>query len=373
MKDENKSNEVKFKVGTQYVLRQEEEPQSIPPLSIEDIKKDVTEHIQKCQENNDEVTGEELLNMEVENEPLLIDPMLRTSGIVCLAGSSDTGKSAFLRFMAIAIVAGKEEFIGFRLISRHKSVLYVSTEDLAKDTKRLLHIQAYNVDPSHLQRLRFIFDSENLLAKIDKSLSRKPVDLVILDCFSDIFDYDLKDTSKIRGFLKPYHQLSQKFDCLFLFLHHNGKRTEFLDPNKNHLLGGQGFEAKMRLVIQFVADPKKSNIRHLCLVKGNYLASSAKKESYVLEFDEEHLCFKNTGARLPFGHINKKEDYEAKRKLHDMVLELKNEGNTYDQIANQLDMSNRSVPYKLLQKGRENGWNTDDTDEVDESKDEIQE
>ncbi|MBK7602267.1 MAG: hypothetical protein IPI15_01535 [Saprospiraceae bacterium] len=38
MKDENKSNEVKFKVGTQYVLRQEEEPQSIPPYQLKTSK-----------------------------------------------------------------------------------------------------------------------------------------------------------------------------------------------------------------------------------------------------------------------------------------------------------------------------------------------
>ena len=45
----------------------------------------------------DEITGEMLLNQNIKEIPTLLEPLLPKSGLVCLAGSSDTGKSAFLR------------------------------------------------------------------------------------------------------------------------------------------------------------------------------------------------------------------------------------------------------------------------------------
>ena len=44
-----------------------------------------------------EITGEMLLSRNIREIPTLLDPLLPKSGLVCLAGSSDTGKSAFLR------------------------------------------------------------------------------------------------------------------------------------------------------------------------------------------------------------------------------------------------------------------------------------
>ena len=44
-----------------------------------------------------EITGEMLLNRNIREIPTLLNPLLPKSGLVCLAGSSDTGKSALLR------------------------------------------------------------------------------------------------------------------------------------------------------------------------------------------------------------------------------------------------------------------------------------
>lgn len=125
-------------------------------------------------------------------------------------------------------------------------------------------------------------------SELDRRLTRQPADVVIIDCFSDAFGGDLKDTQKIRSYLHPYQELALKHQCLILFLHHTSKRTEAYEPSKHNLLSGQGFEAKMRLVIELRADISDPTIRHLCIVKGNYLPGNMKRESYVLRFDEEY-------------------------------------------------------------------------------------
>src|SRR5690606_12359915 len=113
------------------------------------------------------------------------------------------------------------------------------------------------------KRLRFIFDSHDLLNKLDRTLTAAPADLVIVDCFADAFGSDLKDTQKIRAYLHPFQELAKKHDVLVLFLHHTAKRTENFEPSKNNLLAGQGFEAKMRVVIELRTDPSNPNHRHL--------------------------------------------------------------------------------------------------------------
>jgi len=59
-------------------------------------------------------------------------------------------------------------------------------------------------------------------------------------------------------------------------------------PSKEHLLGSQGFEAKMRTVIELRKDYEfPDKYRNLCIVKGNYLSEKYKNESYKFTFHED--------------------------------------------------------------------------------------
>ncbi|MBK9688621.1 MAG: AAA family ATPase [Saprospiraceae bacterium] len=238
----------------------------------------------------------------------------------------------------MSIVSGKNEFLGFPINARHRSVIYVSTEDLERETAFLLSRQTQSIKAEQLANLRFIFSIEGLLKELDTRLDRKPADLVIIDCFSDAYGGDLKDTQKIRSYLHPFQELAGKYDCLFLFLHHTGKRTENLEPSKNNLLSGQGFEAKMRLVIELRADQFDPMQRHFCIVKGNYLPANIKKESYLLSFDENTFLFENSGERVPFEMLVKNPNSDNRKEKFFQALKLQNEGLNYDQIAKKLDI-----------------------------------
>jgi archaellum biogenesis ATPase FlaH len=303
------------------------------------------------------ITGEEILKMPFEKIHTLIDPILQQTGIACLAGSSDTGKSTLLRQLVIAIVTGESNFLGFPINAKYRSAIYVSTEDLLNETQYLLRQQTKQYTPEQLKGLRFIFGNEDELKdRLDEELTRNRCDIAVIDCFSDGFPHNLKDTHLIRAYLNQFQDLAQKHNCLILFLHHTGKRTQNLEPSKDNLLSGQGFEAKMRMVIELRADPLNPTFRHLCIVKGNYLPANYKSESFVLLFDEKDFHFTNTGERVPFELLVKSTNTDQAKENWRLAKELKDEGHTQEEIAKKMNYGSKGTISKLLKKGKEKGW-----------------
>jgi RecA-family ATPase len=303
-----------------------------------------------------EVTGESLLNNPVTEIKWLIEGLFQRVGMAALAGSSDTGKSMLLRQLAIAIALGLDKFLGFLINAIHNSAIYVSTEDGIEATNFLLNKQAAGAAPEKLNNLRFIMDSEDLYQRLDKSLSKRPADVVIIDCFSDAYGNDLKDTSKIRQWMNQLQKLSVNHNCLILFLHHAVKKSENERPSKNNLLSGQGFEAKVRLVIELRLDLINPNVRHLCIVKGNYLPASSKNESYVLTYDEKRFCFENTGDRIAFEELMVNPNDDSRKQKYLEAVTLQDAGMKLEDIAKKLGYSNKGGVSKLLKTGKDKKW-----------------
>lgn len=303
-----------------------------------------------------ETTGDVLFNLQREQIPLLLDPFLPQVGISCLAGSSDTGKSMLMRQAAIKIVTGQTSFLDYQLSTRHQSAIYLATEDNDRNTSFLLRRQAWQHTANELRGLRFIFDPDAPLKTLAKSLKNRPADLVVVDTFGDVFTDTLNDSQHVRAFLNPYQQLANEHECQILFLHHTGKRTEDFAPNKSNLLGSQGFEAKMRLVMELRRDHVEPNKRHLCVVKGNYLPSDVKTQSYVLDFDSEHFTFSNSGDRVPFEMLAKQQTEDPLKTKWQRCESLMSQGLKGDDLAKELGYSNRGGVSKLIKKATENGW-----------------
>ena len=81
-----------------------------------------------------------------------------------------------------------------------------------------------------------------------------------------------------------------------------GKRTESLAPSKNNILGSQGFEGKMRTVIELRSDPNSLGMRHLSILKGNYFDEEHKSMSYDLVFEDRE--FSATGNRTALTELS---------------------------------------------------------------------
>jgi len=240
----------------------------------------------------------QLHKMDYDQPPMLFGDIIPARGVWTLVGSSDTGKSMLLRQLALDVAKGNA-FIGWQNKAVHNKSIFVATEDDTASTSFLIKRQSPALDD--LENLRFNFEYEDIPLYLHNELSREPADLVIIDAWSDVFGKDLKDSALIRKTLNEYVGIANHYGCSIGFLHHTGKRTEKLEPSKNNILSGQGYEAKMRLVIELRADDENPNLRHLCIVKGNYLGSEHKQASYVLRFDQDSFRFSNTGDRVSFG------------------------------------------------------------------------
>ena len=101
------------------------------------------------------VTGKELYEMDIKEMPWLIEGVFGRSGLCALGGSSDMGKSTFLRQLAISVAMGDSTFLEWKLNLRYKKVLYISTEDEPISIAHVIRKQFS--DSLHSEKLENIF------------------------------------------------------------------------------------------------------------------------------------------------------------------------------------------------------------------------
>lgn len=293
------------------------------------------------------VTGEELLQTQITKIPCLWEPFIMQQGLISMTGSSDVGKSSFLRQLAISVVLKMTTFLGHPLNVRHGRALYLATEDSKITVQFTLQrsIDLKTIKPNQLQGLCFLINPDNPYNAIEEQLKIAPTDLVIVDSYGDVFQGNINDNIAVRMFLNKYQKLSEKYDTLFIFLHHTGKRTENNSPSKNNAIGSQGFEAKMRLQME-LRKPDSSNRRELYFVKGNALPDSVKSQALQLTFDSQQQ-FHYNGSINNFTKTNRQYSDEEKLKILSIAKPLKEQGHSFDSILSELSKNGlEKVPSK---------------------------
>jgi hypothetical protein len=98
----------------------------------------------------------------------------------------------------------------------------------------------------------------------------------------------------------------------------------------------------MRSVLLLNKDKNDDSLRHLCIVKNNYIEESMKSESFVIKFND-HLSFENTGNRVKFGEL-------ASDEWIPLATKMKNEGKSYRQISDELYNDGFEVSKSSLQR-----------------------
>lgn len=314
---------------------------------------------QNSKESNfikDDFSALKLFEFDYEELPKLLDPIFPKVGLASLVGSSDTGKSTFLRQLAISIAFGLDNFVGYKLDTTTKNVIFISTEDdpastsvsIKKPIKKLLEDK---FDKSSLHHLKFIFDVDvtgesdrNLFKLLEKDLSNIGADLIVVDAFTDVFSGDINSSTKVREFLNQFSKIAKKHKCLVLFLHHTGKRTDKYSASKDNVLGSQAFEAKMRVLLELKHYPNDETKRTLTITKGNYISSKIKKYSKVLTFNEEELLFYDTGEEVLTDSISNLAKYNPKKKeMTPLIEELYNKKYSVRKIEEELKKQGYSI------------------------------
>lgn len=256
-------------------------------------------------------TSKQYLEHGQTEMPMLIDGLFQQTGLVALAGGSDSGKSSFLRQLAASICSGQKEFVGFELYTRHQAVTYISTEDddnaIASSLSRLSKKNGLN---PYADKFHFVTDLElnTCIKDLDEHLQKHPCDAVIVDSVSDLMIGDMNNQTIVRTFLNKFNKIARNHDCLIIFLHHLNK-SSFGSANKNQLNGSQAFEAKMRSVVILNKDENYNSLkRTLKIVKGNYTSSADKQKAIELLFDEETLSYERIGETDTTKNIKEKKE-----------------------------------------------------------------
>jgi archaellum biogenesis ATPase FlaH len=278
-------------------------------------------------------SGKELYDRHIVSIPTLLDPIFPKKGIILMAGSSDTGKSSFLRDFSVSIAEGRDDYLDFTLNTTHNKVIYYSTEDDEDSIAHLLYKQRGRIDDSaKLDNIKYIFHQNDPLQELEQELQENPVDCIIIDALGDILQGNINQANEVRSYLSKYTILANKYDCLIIFLHHTNKNSEYNLPSKHNISGSHGLEAKSRLAIEFRKDQVNPDLRHICIVKGNYLSEEYKNESFVIRFNSD-MTYTWTDERVKFSDLITGEKNSAKEKAKKRAQELKDDGKPYREIA----------------------------------------
>lgn len=329
--------------------------------AIKESQNDINNVKKQIKDINDKVSYDalELFNLNIESVPKLVEPFFQKSGLASLVGTSDTGKSTFLRQLSLAITLKKDDFIGFKLNAKHNKVIYVSTEDGPFSVshsirKQIKNIADKNDDLELIKNLTFLFDTDNLYEKLEDMITESPVDLIVIDAFTDVYTHEINANTQVRKFLNTYDTLAKRNDFLVIFLHHTGKRTQNNKPSKDSIIGSQAFEAKMRVVMEIRSNPRNHNQKDLWVLKSNFLENEQKNQSHTLNFSND-LTFSNTGFRGTKNTTSKSNNIQILNK----VLELKKAGNSFRKIEEILKGTefeiSKSAANKLINEYKKGG------------------
>ena len=182
-------------------------------------------------------TAKQILELQLKEVPTLVAPFIPKQGTMSLAGSSDLGKSYLLLQLADDVINRRESFLGFKLNVTHAAAIYLSTEDDEYSLcPRLLNLSKGKTDTTVYDNIRIIFETIDLVKRLDILLTEHPADLVIVDTFSDIFTGDMNQANQVRGYLQKFKELAGKYKTLIIFNHHCGKKNDSRPPHKDNLL-----------------------------------------------------------------------------------------------------------------------------------------
>ena len=107
-------------------------------------------------------------NKNYKEVEYLVDKLIPKGTLCALVGESDTGKSSLLRQLAVSMVYGDEDFLGFKMKSSCNNVLYVSTEDGEMATSVWLN-KYFGQEKSKddiLSKLNFIFSTDGIISNL---------------------------------------------------------------------------------------------------------------------------------------------------------------------------------------------------------------
>jgi RecA-family ATPase len=306
--------------------------------------------ISKVDLDGDCFTLKEILEIDFSEFPFIVKGLIPAECLSLIVGESDIGKSTFHTQLALTIVSGMPKFLGREINVKHKRVLIVSTEEGIGAIGNRIQKQMARIpiDSDASERLIILTSSDNITHRIREILKKAPVDIIIIDAFSDVFHLDMNISNKVRGFFNAYTDMIREFKCSIVFIHHIGKSREGLPLHKNQVLGSVGIVDKVRQALWLSRDKKSSFKRQLTIIKGNYVTDEEKNKSLVLNFDAESRTFDFIEEKgIKNSNIAPSEDLD--RELAEEIHRLRIAGMERDEIE-EITGADRNRQWRLQKR-----------------------
>jgi len=256
-------------------------------------------------------TVEELLTAFKDAETdYLWDNLIPRSGTSLLVGPPDIGKSQMAKELALMVASGMSHYLGLRLHTRHKRALYVSTEDGEEAVKSSLERQVTKHQDYNKDNLCLGFLTDENLGELVRKLIRfceeKPLDLIVIDAFGDIFSgNDANNNTQMRKDIKLFDEVVRKHKVAIVFVHHINKAGYKKNPSQELIQGGSGLTQKVRSAL-FLSRNEQGQ-KFFNVAKGNYTPKFYKENRLPVDFDEETLTFEVMGDWEPIDNTFKRE------------------------------------------------------------------
>lgn len=248
--------------------------------SEEDIPEETTTSDDDLTFNEYTITGDKLVQLAEDKIPHLWYPYFPTTGLVGISGASEAGKSTLARQLALSICNDETTFLQKPLYLKHKSVLYISTEDDQTSMSFQIKKQTLSRYRDGLSRFRLGLNIANVFTYIQNELTKQKADLVVIDVWADLYGESSNDLSKVRKNLNNYSNLCRSFKTCICIIHHNTKHSKDNEPSKTNLNGSQAIEAKLRTLLELREINGTS--KQLSIIKGNYIPFELKKKRLIL-------------------------------------------------------------------------------------------
>jgi RecA-family ATPase len=315
--------------------------------------------------NKELFTLEEILRYNFSEVPFLVKGLIPANCISLIVGESDLGKSTLHTQLALSIVSGCKTFLGREINTKYKRALIVSTEEGIQGIGERIEKQFATFQPDYeaTKRLTILTTSSKIEEKIKRELRKNPVDLVVIDAFSDVFQKDMNRSNEVRTFFNRYAEIIREFNCAIVFITHIGKSKDGNPLHKNQVLGSVGIVDKARQVLMMSREKTASSNRQLTITKGNYVSEEEKKKALVLKFFSETRTFENLEERdvsnstiSPFEVI--------KSELEKEILRLRDQGLSYEDIGRRVHR-HKSTISRIIQKYQYNIKQPVDADEIE--------
>lgn len=257
-------------------------------------------------------TGDLLAIMDLSQNKDLIEDFIPADEISLIAGQGDSGKSLFYLQLCISIVLGKDEFLGKKINSKHRSALIISTEDNEKKLSVRIRKQIKKIDGDHngLKNLVIQTTGEDLIELLKSELVDKKYDIIVLDALGDLLLDDSNSQTAVRAFYAELEKLIREYNCSIFLVHHEGKSA--IKSGRSKIIGSVAIVDRARSVMMLSKDPK-TNLRSLTIVKSNNLSDDKKGKAMKLKLDVESLTYLVAGIYDISPEIDSETSYVASK------------------------------------------------------------